>query len=137
MSKLPSYRRIFEQDYPTQYQDLIKQLAVTLNYGFDSLYQLLNGKLTFADNMDSTIKTVTFQVDATGKPTTAVSITKASTNTISGLIVAKVVNLTNSSTYPVGGVFISYTETTAAITIDNITGLLPNNNYSVTVITLR
>ena len=137
MAKLPSYRRILQQDYPQQYQDLIGQLAVTLNYGFDTLYQLLNGKLTFADNMDSTIKTVSLQVDSTGKPTTAVSIAKSSTNTITGLIVAKVVNTTNSTAFPTGGVFISYTETTSAITINNVTGLQPNNSYDITVVTIR
>lgn len=137
MAKLPGYRRIFEQDYPQQYQDLVKQLAVTLNYGFDSLYQLLNGKLTFADNMDSTTKSLTLQVDSSGKPTTSTTITKGSTNTISGLIVAKVVNQTNSTSYPTGGVFVSYTETSQTITVNNITGLIPGNSYNITLVTIR
>ena len=137
MAKLPGYRRIFEQDYPQQYQDLVKQLAVTLNYGFDSIYQLLNGKLTFADNLDSVTKTLTLQVDSTGKPTSNATITKGSTNTISGLIVARVVNTTNSTTYPTGGVFVTYTETNQTITLNNITGLVAGNNYNITIVTIR
>lgn len=137
MSKLPSYRRVIEQDYPTQYQDLVRQLSVTLNYGFDSLYQLLNGKLTFADNMDSTTKTISVQVDASGIPTTNTVITKSSTTTITGLIVAKAVNTTNPTTYPSGGVFINYTETPTTLVITHITGLQTNNTYDITLVTVR
>lgn len=132
--KLPSWRRIIEQDYPAQYQDLIKQLAVSLNYGMDTLYQTLNNQLTFKDNIQSTIGTFQATVDSSGKPTTTITVNKSSTNTLLGLIVVKVVNLTKSTTYPTGGVTVSYTETTSNLTINNITGLTPNNNYQITVL---
>ena len=51
--KLPSFRRILEQDYKPDDQDLVKTLASSLNYGIEVLYDALNGKLTFRDNIAS------------------------------------------------------------------------------------
>jgi hypothetical protein len=134
MAKLPSWRRVFEQDYPQQYQDLIKKLAVSLNYGMDTLYQTLNNGLTFADNIKSTINTFQVKVDSTGKPTTTVTITKSNTSNIIGLIVVKAVNLTNSNSYVTNAPFVSYTETTNTLVINNITGLIAGNSYNITVL---
>jgi len=132
--KLPSWRRILEQDYPSQYQDLIRQLSVSLNYGMYTLYQSLNSGLTFKDNISSTINTFQVTVDATGKPNSTITITKSNTNTLLGLVVIKAVNLTSSSVYPTGGIFVSYTETTNNLIVNNITGLPANNSFNITVL---
>lgn len=137
MARLPSWKRIIEQDYPEKYQDLIQQISVPLNYGIEVLYNLLNGKLTFKDNIASTIKELDVQVDNTGKPLAPTVIKKTSSDRIEGIIVVRAQNLTNSTTYPSGAVFISYTETTENIIINNITGLQPNNFYRINVIALR
>lgn len=137
MAKLPSWKRIIEQDYPQKYQDLIQQLAVPLNYGIEVLYSLLNGKLTFKDNIASTIKELDVQVDSSGKPLTTTTIKKTSSDRIEGIIVVRAQNLTNSTSYPNAGIFISYTETTDSIIINNITGLQANNFYRINVIALR
>lgn len=137
MAALPSFRRIREQDYPEKDQDLVKQLSVSLNYAFDTIFQLLSGKLTFADNIASTIKEVSIKVDTTGAPQNKVSITKSTPDKIAGLIVARVINSDNSTTYPMGGVTISYTETTSEIIINNITGLQADANWLINIITVR
>jgi hypothetical protein len=137
MAKLPSWRRILEQDYPQKYQDLIQQMSIPLNYGIEVLYNLLNGKLTFKDNIASTIKEFDVQVDANGKPQNKITIKKASDDRIEGLIVVRAQNLTNSTTYPSTGIFITYTETTNTIIIDHITGLQTGNLYRINIITLR
>ena len=137
MAKLPSFRKIYEQDYDPQYQELIRQLSVSLNYGIEVLYQLLNGKLTIKDNLSSTIKELNVQVDSTGKPLTSSTIKKSSTDRIEGLIVVRAENLTNSNTYPTSGIFISYTETNENIVINNIKGLTANDLWKINVIALR
>lgn len=137
MAKLPSWKRIIEQDYPQKYQDLIQQISIPLNYGIEVLYNLLNGKLTFKDNIASTIKELDVQVDSSGKPLTTTTIKKTSSDKIEGIIVVRAQNLTNSTTYPTTGIFISYTETTDSIIINNITGLQANNFYRINVIALR
>ena len=137
MAKLPSFRKIYEQDYDPQYQELIRQLSVSLNYGIEVLYQLLNGKLTVKDNLASTVKELNVQVDSTGKPLTSSTIKKSSTDRIEGLIVVRAENLTNSNTYPTSGIFISYTETNENIVINNIKGLTANDLWKINVIALR
>jgi hypothetical protein len=137
MSKLPNFRRIYEQDYPTEYQGLVRTLSVSLNYGIEVLYDLLNGKLTFRDNIASTIKELDVQVDANGKPLTSTIIKKSTADRIEGLFVIKADNLSNSSVYPSSGVFINYTETDQQIIINHITGLQANSLYKVKVLAIR
>ena len=137
MAKLPNFKRLYEQDYPTEYHELVRTLASSLNYGIEVLYDLLNGKLTFKDNIASTIKELDVQVDANGKPTSSTVIKKSTTDRIEGLLVIKAENLSNSTVYPTGAVFISYTETDQQIIINNIKGLQANSLYRVKVLTIR
>lgn len=137
MSSLPSFRRIVEQDYPQEDQELVRLLASSLNYGIEVLYSLLNGKLTIKDNLASTIKEIDVKVGTNGVPLTNTVIKKTSNDKIEGLIVVRANNLTNSSVYPSSGVTISYTETTDTIIINHITGLQANNIYRINVIALR
>lgn len=135
--KLPSFRRLYEQDYPPEQQELVAQLAVSINYGFEALYETLNGKLTFGDNTSSLITSVNVEVDATGKPKTKATIRKVSPERFAGLTVIRAVNLTNSSVYPTSSPFISYTETTDSIVIDNVAGLPANNLFQLIVFAIR
>lgn len=137
MAKLPSWRRVLEQDYPQKYQDLIQQLSIPLNYGIEVLYNLLNGKLTFKDNIASTIKEFDVKVDASGKPQNKITIKKSTDDRIEGIVVVRAQNLVNPNTYPSAGIFISYTETTDSIVINHITGLQADNLYRINIITLR
>lgn len=137
MSKLPGFRRIYEQDYPTEDQKLVAQLGVSLNYGIQALYDLLNGKLSIVDNLDSIVKQITVKVDSTGTPQAKTIITKPSSNNFQGIMVIKATNLTNPSVYPTSGIFISYTETTDSLIINNITGLQADNNYQLTIWAVR
>jgi hypothetical protein len=86
--------------------------------------------------MESTIKTFSVKVDSSGNPTSNITISKDVTDTILGLIVVKAVNTTSSTTYPTGGVFISYTETSNSIIVNNITGLQTGQQYNVTILTI-
>lgn len=133
---LPSFKLLNQQDYPSQYQSLISQLAQNLNNQIQLLYNSLNNGLTFTNNMESTIKTFSVKVDSSGNPTSNITISKDVTDTILGLIVVKAVNTTSSTTYPTSGVFISYTETSNSIIVNNITGLQTGQQYNVTILTI-
>jgi uncharacterized protein YycO len=137
MSRIPSYRRLYEQDFPEEQRELIQQLSVSINAGFEVLYEQLNGKLTFQDNLSSTVKTFTVQVDASGKPTTKTVIKKTTTDKALGLLVVRADNVTNSSTYPTSGIFITFTETVDSLIINHITGIQADNLYSISIIALR
>lgn len=137
MSRLPGYRRINEQDYDPEDQELVRQLSTTLNYGVEVLYDLLNGKLTFSDNLDSLIKDFNVEVDSNGIPLTRVVLKKKNTNKIEGLAVIRVDNLTNPSVFPTSGVTLSFTETTDSIIINHITGLPISNIFNIKIVTIR
>lgn len=137
MAKLPSFRRIYEQDFDKDSQELVRQLSVTINAGFEVLYEVLNGKLTFKDNIASTIKELDIQVDASGKPLSNASFKKSSSDRIEGLMVIRADNLSSSNTYPTTGVFVSFTETSDNIIINNITGLQANAVYRIKLLTIR
>lgn len=137
MSRLPGYRRLNEQDFPAESQELVRQLSSTLNYGVEVLYDLLNGKLTFADNLDSLIKDFNVEVDSNGVPLIKVTLKKKNTNRIEGLAVIRVDNLTNPSVFPTSGVTLSFTETTDSIIINHITGLPISNIFNIKIVTIR
>lgn len=134
MSQLPSWRRIIQQDYPQEDQQLVGQLALPINWGMDTLFGILSNGLTFASNIASTINTFQVIVDSNGNPTTNITIPKSNTNTLIGIVVVKAVNNTKSNVYPTAAPFVSYTETTSNIIINNISGLQANNNYSITIL---
>lgn len=136
--KLPSFKRIFTDDFPKDIQSTIEKLCNYINPNTEYVYTALNNQLTFADNFYATTKTITVSVDSTGKPTaTAVIQLTVVNNTIpkaSGTLVILAQNQTNSTTYPTGGIFISFTQSGSTITINNITGLPANNSFLLNVI---
>jgi len=137
MARLPSFRRLYEQDFPQESQDLIRQLSVSINYGFEPLYEVLNGKLTFTENTASLITTVNVQVDSNGKPTNKTTIKKNSSEKFQGFQVIKAVNLTSSNVFPSSAPFLTYTETTDQIVIDHVSGIPANNLFQLTVFGIR
>jgi len=134
--KLPSYRRIFHDDYPPETQEIIKKLSVSLNIGVESLYEALNGKLNFEDNFNATTKDVEFAVDSNGIPIGDASMQIGNTETISGLQIIKYENLTNPASYPTGGITICYTQSADIITFDHVSGLPEGENVRLRVIAL-
>ena len=135
--KLPSYRRIFKTDYAEEYQALVDKLAVSVNYGFDTLYDALNQKLTFQDNFLSTIAEFNVAVDNKGKPTqvTQFKLTTSQTS-IQGLLVLSCVGANNPNDLTISGVFVSFTKSENLVNINNIKGLIPGTLYTLKVLAL-
>jgi hypothetical protein len=135
--KLPSYRRLFKTDYAEDYQELVEKLAVSINYGFDTLYDALNKKLTFSENISSTIAEITVSVDNNGEPikkNTQFKLDSSQTN-IQGLVV---INCYEEKTGegPIFAPFVSFTKNENNILIKKITGLKPNVSYVIKVLTI-
>ena len=136
--KLPSFRRIITTDYPQQFQSMIETLATFVNPNTENVYTALNNDLTFMDNFDATQKSITVTVDATGTPTSPAIIPLTVTNNnipkVTGTLVLRAQNQTNPTTYPTGGVFISFTQSGSTLTITNITGLPAGNAFLLNVV---
>lgn len=134
MSKLPNFRRIYKTDYPQDQQDLVDKLAVTINNGFELLYDALNNKLTLADNLAVSVKDITVTVDASGVPTKNLSFNVTFPGKVSTIEVGRTTNLTNSSALLTGGVSLLFTQSNSTVNIQQITGLQPNQKYQIRVV---
>lgn len=131
--KLPSFRRIIKNDYDEKYQTLVETLAVSINYGIDSVYEALNKKLSLKYNILATVKDVTVQVDDTGKPVQTIGFKLDFTNKVAGVFVGKAENTTNPNSYP-GAVFINWVQNSDFVQINNISGLEGGNTYKLRII---
>jgi hypothetical protein len=130
MAKLSGYRRIVKNDYPDEYKSLVEQLSVSINNGFDTLYNAINGKLNFYDNISSTIAEIRLAVDSDGFPLQKTQF-KISGNqsTVEGILVLSASGYNNPDLYPSSGIAVSYSAGSGLVTIDNVKGLQPNKVY--------
>jgi len=132
--KIPSWKRLLKTDYAKQFQDLIETLSFSVNNAIDSLNGALNNNISLNDNILCTVKDLTFQVDSTGKPTTPLIFPITFTSQCQGISIINVLNKTNSSSYPTGGVTLSFTQVQTGLQVNNVTGLIAGNTYTIRVI---
>lgn len=134
MAKLPSYRRVIKTDYPAELQDVIETLALSLNPAIDVIFETLNKRVTLRDNIKSTVKDVRLTVDSNGKPTFPTSFTLDVSGNIDGCVVLNATNQTNTSAGVQAAPFISFSQNNNNIIINNVKGLIPNNEYTLRIL---
>ena len=135
--KLPSYRRIFKNDYAEEYEALVEKLAVSINYGFDTLYDALNQRLNFEDNIASTIAEFAVTVDANGRPTQKTQFKLKSAQTVvQGIVVLDCYGARDAGVLPQGGIFVSFEKNENFVNINNIKGLIPNVSYTIKLLAI-
>ena len=132
MSKLGSYKRINKNDYDDDVKPTIDKLSRTVNDSFDALYAALNGKLSLSDNVQGTFVSFSVTVDGSGVPKTQTLVPLTSANRVVGVTVIKADNTSNSANLT-GAPFITYRQSSQTIEILHVTGLVANNNYSLTI----
>lgn len=131
---LQSFKRLYKQDYEVIYQKLVDQLGVSLNIGLENLYSAVNKNLTLKDNIKCTVRDLSITVDTNGNPTSSTQFSLDISGQIVGTQVIYAINTTNSAVYPTGGIFISFTQTTTGVLINNITGLPANQAFTIRVV---
>lgn len=134
MSKLKSFKRLITSDYPKEDQQIVEQLGISINDGFNEVYYTLNGRIDLTNNVYCSVRTLDVTVDENGNPTSRTTFGLNTTQLVIGCQVIMALNQTNSAIYPTGAPFISFTQLDQAILINNITGLQPNNRYSIRVV---
>ena len=132
--KLPTFKRLKSQDYPGEQQPIVEQLSFALNNGIEVLYEAMNKKLSIKDNFLASERDVELRVGPTGNVLNTVFINVDFGQQVRTVIVGKVENLTNPSSYPSSSPFISWTNTQNGIQILNVTGLTSGNNYRFRVL---
>lgn len=133
---LPTFKRLNKQDYKENDRDLVDRLSVSLNIGIETLYQLANKRISLADNIQAVIRTFEIRVNADGIPvsgTTNLSVGTTLTSIV-GVTVLRAQNTENSTIYPTGSPFISFTQNGNSIDINHIAGLPANNTFQLTIV---
>lgn len=131
--KLPSYRRLYKQDFNAEDQALIERLSGSLNINIEVLYDALNKKVSLEDNLFASVRTFNVTVNANGLPITPTSFQIDKLGTIKGLIILNANNITNSNIYPLSGIFITYEQRGQQIIVKHVTGLPADNTFTITV----
>lgn len=131
---LPTFKRIISSDFPKEFQKLVDQLSLSLNNGITVLYTALANNLTIRQNLSATVSDVLVTVDANGKPTQTTAFKLNSTAKVDMVMVGLALNQVNSTVYPSGGVFVSGVQADNIYTINNVTGLQPNTQYSLRIV---
>lgn len=135
MSKIPGFRRLYKQDFKPEYGDLIDGLSPALNTGVETLYQALNKNLDLTYNVKCTVKDVTITVNSSGVPKGTASLQLDVKNTsVIGCQVISAQNVTDSTVFPTGQPFISFSQKNDVLIINHVTGLQADNQYTLKII---
>jgi hypothetical protein len=136
MAKLSNYRRIYKKDYPETFQEAIDILAITVNQSFDEVYQALNKNITFADNINATIATISVSVDANGTLLNSASFKLNTGQTsVQGIIVINATaTVANSAVWPTSGVFVGFSAAKDIVTLSKVQGLQASITYQLTLL---
>lgn len=134
---LPSFKRIISSDFPKEFQKLIDQLSLSLNNGITVLYTALLNNLTIRDNMLATVTDVLVTVDANGIPIQTTAFKLNTTVKVDMVMVGLATNQVNSTVYPTSGVFINGVQANNIYTIQHVTGLQTNQQYSLRVVAFQ
>lgn len=127
--KLQTFRNLVKDNFPSKYYDLIDPLGFSINPIMTQLLNAMNKNLTVTDNLNMQYKDLTVTVDANGTPLTSTVYTSSLNGTTQGITVVRASNQSSATTYPVTCPFVSWTDNSGQVTINNITGLQANQKY--------
>ena len=131
--KLNNLRRIVVEDYPSDYNDLIKPLAQALNPTLEQMSFLFNKNIDF-DNLNQEVISFQFKAkDATGIPNSQTQIKTSLKTKIKGVVVINAQNLEGNQLLT-GCPFINYDLSDNLLTVKQITGLPENKTFNITII---
>lgn len=126
--KISSFKKLLDKDFDSQYKRLVYDLALRLNPFLDAVNKALDGKLTFEDNIQSKIIDISsITVGDDFSTTYKINIEDFD---IKGIIIINLTNKTNNNGKVNSFPSIYWEKTSAGITIKNIYGLVPNDEYS-------
>lgn len=126
MSKIPLIKRLMREDYPDQ-KSWIERLIAPLNTFMETVSAAMDRNLTFSDNLDCQIVTVTV---TTGSETVFSVKTRAKPN---GLLVWKVTTMSGSDPTAAPFPMWQYIAGSNSIKVTSWLGLSPGSKYQITL----
>ena len=136
MAKLPVAKRLIKEDFEAQFQPLIDKIAIIVNPAIEGIVNALNKNISFEDNITIQVKDMDVAVNSNGIPISAISFNSELKTKLKGIICIRADNLSNSSSYPSGGVFLSFSEDGKTIKVSHITGLTASDKYRLKLLIL-
>lgn len=133
MARPLDFKRIAKEDFNSEDRGLVEKLALPINSFFEQVRNALNGDIDF-QNLNQKIVTLRVRVDASGNPVVLTKFKSEINGRALGIICINAVNNTNATNYPTGTPWISYTENSALITVNNITNLAQDDVYTLTLL---
>lgn len=132
---LRAFKRLLKMDYPVEIQPVIERLSFIFNDAIGQLYEAVNGKLSLDNNILSSVKDVTFQVNADGLPTsrTTFNLDGSKVLSVKQCFVGQIINQTVSTIYPASGVSLSWTQEAGEVVINHVTGLRPGYSWTLRI----
>jgi hypothetical protein len=133
MSQLTFVQKIVQESFPQADQQTMATLASVINPFITNVANILNDGITLGDNFKAFIKSLTVTVDASGTPINPLTFQTGLGQPTKHVLVTRAVYTGTTPVYPTGAPFISYTDQSGTITVNNITGLPANQEFTLTV----
>lgn len=135
MARIPDIKRIQKENFDKDDQRLAEQIAYPINSFMEQTRSALEGRLDFT-NLNQELITLTVTVDADGVPIVTTKWKSNLKSNVAGNVVISAANQTDTSAFPDGCPFISYSQNGGIITVLNVTGLQANNKYDLVVLSI-
>ena len=131
MPSIDTVKRIIADEFKAEDREVAERIGNIYNYFAEQVTNVLNGNVDY-ENLKQNIMQLTVSVNSAGNH---VKKTQFSANIgLRGTSVVNALNLVNSANYLNGQPFITWSTNGAGIyTINNITGLRPNEEYRLTI----
>jgi hypothetical protein len=133
MARPIDFKRIAKEDFNSDERGLVEKLALPINSFFEQVRNALNNDIDFQNLNQKTIA-LKVRVDANGIPVVLTKFKSDINGRALGIICINAVNNTNPTNYPTGTPWINYTENSSLITVNNITNLVQNDVYTLTLL---
>lgn len=131
--KISGFKRLIKEDFPADQQPLIEKLATVFNLFQEQVYYAFNNNITIDENLNAQSIVYRVTVDATGKPVGNNQIKYNLKTRPKGAQVINVQNVTDTTLLS-GAPFVTYVVNSNILTITQVTGLLPNKEYDITIV---
>lgn len=134
MAKLPPFKRLILEDFPSKYQDLLQKLLYGINSFFESVSNTLNKNISFEDNIACQVKELTFTAPITQlRPLSFINELRRPCR---GVLLINAENISDANAPLSAAPFIQFTGAADQILITNISGLTNGKQYRIKIICL-
>lgn len=133
MAKLNNLKRLVKEDFAAEDHGFVQRFSSLYNPLLDQLQILLDKNVTF-DNLNEDYKIITITVNSQGTPTNTQAFRSTLKNKCIGIQCVRAVNLSIPTQYVTGTPHVAFSENQGLLTILNVSNLLPNTPYELTLI---